>query len=69
MGGRTGLGCFPDRHRDRVAEHKWSDLSISYKADFKTTCQSHSPGICRYNPGSGFAPIALAGLNPSHALH
>jgi hypothetical protein len=26
-------------------------------------------GICRYNPGSGFAPIAIAGSNPSHSLH
>jgi GAF domain-containing protein len=25
-------------------------------------------GICRYNPGSGFAPIAIAGSNPSHSL-
>jgi hypothetical protein len=40
--------------------------SISHKADFKTL--ANPQGICRYNPGSAFAPIAIAGSNPSYSL-
>jgi hypothetical protein len=44
--------------------------SISPKADLQDNLPipANPQRICRYNPGSGFAPIAVAGSNPSHSL-
>jgi hypothetical protein len=53
-----------------MTRHLSTHINYTYvfNASFEDQSLANPQGICRYNPGSGFAPIAIAESNPSHSL-